>query len=236
MALQGGPQRRPEHPPHLRRGKGGRARQRVQVSHLDEPADEHHDRGRPLGRVGAAEIFNPDATAAAMHGADAVLSAIGASPSRRPISVYSQAGVNLTVAMHRHGVKRLVATTSSAVDPGWRPTGAHFFNWVLDPLINRPLAGTAHADMRRMEAVLRDGDLDWTVVRPSGLFDHPTVTRYQVAEDGADGLFTARTDLAAAMLAQLDDERHVGRAIGVVTTDVRPSLVRVLFREATRAR
>jgi hypothetical protein len=96
------------------------------------------------------------------------------------------------------------------------------FNYVLDPLVNRRVARTAHDDMRRMESYLRDSDLSWTLVRPSGLFSHPSVTDYQVAPDVADGLFTARSDLAAAMLAFAADDRFVHRAMAVITTAVRP--------------
>jgi nucleoside-diphosphate-sugar epimerase len=130
--------------------------------------------------------------------------------------------------MRRHGVKRLVAVSSSVVDPRWRPTGEWLFNHVLDPYLNRVLGRTAHEDMRRMEAVLRGSGLDWTAVRPSGLFNTNAVTSYRTAPDSADGLYTARADLAAAMLAQLTDDRYVGRAMGVVTTDVRPSLIQMI--------
>jgi hypothetical protein len=42
--------------------------------------------------------------------------------------------------------------------------------------------------------------------------------------------------LAAAMLAQLTDGRFVHKAIGVVTTQVRPSIAKVIWTEATRKR
>jgi len=102
----------------------------------------------------------------------------------------------------------------------------------MDPLVNRRLGRTAHEDMRRMEALVRDSDLDWTIVRPSGLFDHPTVTAYHLEENRPDGLFTARADLAASMLAQLADDHFVRRAMGVITTDVRPSILSLIWREA----
>ena len=73
-------------------------------------------------------------------------------------------------------MKRLITVSSSVMDPTWRPTGEFFFNNVMDPLVNRRLGRTAHQDMRRMEALVRDSDLDWTIARPSGLFDHPSVT------------------------------------------------------------
>jgi putative NADH-flavin reductase len=181
-----------------------------------------------------ADVTEPASLDAAIAGGDAVLSVLGAPPSRKPISVYSQGVTAIGAAMRRQGVKRLLAVSSSVLDPRWRPSGEHFFNYVLDPLVNRRVARTAHEDMRRMEALLRAGDLQWTIVRPAGLFSHPRVTDYEVAEDVADGLFTARSDLAAAMLAQAGQERFVGRAMAVITTATRPGIPALIWREAIR--
>ncbi|MEU5964237.1 NAD(P)H-binding protein [Micromonospora parva] len=187
---------------------------------------------RPGLTVVSADVTDPDAVDRAVAGGDAVLSSLGVPLTPKPITVYSTGNANILAAMHRHGVKRLITVSSSVLDPTWRPTGEFFFNNVLDPLFNRRAGRTAHEDMRRMESLVRESDLDWTIARPSGLFDHPTVTRYQVAEDVADGLFTARADLAASMLAQLTDERYVRRAMAVVTTEVRPSIAGLIWREA----
>ncbi|GAA3837808.1 NAD(P)-dependent oxidoreductase [Streptomyces chiangmaiensis] len=186
--------------------------------------------------VADADATDPDAVDAVLEGADAVLSALGVRPGRAPVTLYSRAARTITDAMGRHGVKRLVAISSSVLDPAWRPSGAFFFNHVLDPYVNRVIARTAHDDMRRMEAVLRQSPLDWTVARPSGLFDHPEPTRYVVAQDSADGVFTARADLAAAMLREAVDGRFVRGAMGVVTRDVKPSVPRMIWREAIRKR
>ncbi|RSM57979.1 NAD-dependent epimerase [Actinoplanes sp. ATCC 53533] len=182
--------------------------------------------------VVTADVTDPDSVARAVAGNDAVLSSLGSPPSRKPITVYSQGNANIVAAMRRHGVKRLITVSSSVMDPTWRPSGEFFFNNVMDPLVNRRIARTAHDDMRRMEALVRDSDLAWTIARPSGLFDHPEVTPYQVREDVADGLFTARIDLAASMVAQLTDDRFVQRAMAVITTEVRPSIAGLIWREA----
>jgi uncharacterized protein YbjT (DUF2867 family) len=186
--------------------------------------------------VVAADATDPQAVDAAVAGSDAVLSALGARPSRRPVAVYSEGVRNIVAAMGRHGVRRLVVVSSSVLDPAWRPSGEFFFNHVLDPYVNRVIARTAHQDMRRMEALVRASGLDWTIVRPSGLFDHPEVTAHRLAENSADGLYTARADLAATMLGQLADDRYVRRAVGVITTEVRPGLVGLLRSEAARKR
>ncbi|MGW5668630.1 NAD(P)-dependent oxidoreductase [Micromonospora sp. NPDC003776] len=179
-----------------------------------------------------ADVSDPEAVDRAVAGSDAVLSSLGVPLTPKPITVYSQGNANIVAAMQRHGVRRLITISSSVMDPSWRPTGEFFFNNVMDPLFNRRLGRTAHEDMRRMEAIVRESGLDWTLVRPSGLFDHPTVTGYQVVEDVADGLFTSRTDLAASMVAQLSDDRFVRRAMAVITTEVRPSIAGLIWREA----
>ncbi|MCX5065575.1 NAD(P)H-binding protein [Micromonospora lupini] len=179
-----------------------------------------------------ADVADPDAVDRAVAGSDAVLSSLGVPLSPRPISVYSRGNAHIVAAMNRHRVRRLVTVSSSVLDPTWRPSGEFFFNNVLDPLFNRRVGRTAHEDMRRMETLVRSSDLDWTIARPSGLFDHPTTTRYEVAENVADGLFTARADLAASMLAQVTDDQFVRRAMAVITTEVRPSIAGLLWREA----
>ncbi|SEK78813.1 NAD(P)-dependent oxidoreductase [Streptacidiphilus jiangxiensis] len=185
----------------------------------------------------AVDATRPGALDAAVEGADAVLSALGAKPGRAPVSLYSSGIAGTVDAMARHGVKRLLAISSSALDPAWRPSGEFFFNHVLDPYVNRVVARTAHEDMRRMEALLIAADtLEWTLVRPSGLFDHPVVTAYRTAPDSADGVFTSRADLAAAMLRELDEGAFVRAAMGVATVDTRPGLAKLLREEVLRKR
>lgn len=189
---------------------------------------------RPGLAVAVADATDPTAVDAAIAGTDAVLSALGARFSKETVTTYSASATAITEAMTRHGVKRLLAVSSSIADPNWRPTGAHFFNHVLDPLVNRRLGRTLHEDVRRMEAVIRRTDLDWTLIRPSGLFEHPVVTDYHAAETSADGVFTARADLAASMLRELEERRYVRTAMGVITTAVKPNIAKLIWHEGVK--
>ncbi|WP_042378942.1 NAD(P)-dependent oxidoreductase [Streptacidiphilus melanogenes] len=191
---------------------------------------------RPGLATVAADATREGVLDAVVADADAVLSALGVQPSRAPVSLYSTGIANAVAAMERQGVKRLLAVSSAALDPAWRPSGEFFFNHVLDPYVNRVVARSAHEDMRRMEAVLADSTLDWTVVRPSGLFDHASVTSYRTAPRSADGLYTARADLAAAMLRETAEKAHLRGAMGVVTVDARPGFLRLLREEVLRKR
>ncbi|MGW7071782.1 NAD(P)-dependent oxidoreductase [Streptomyces sp. NPDC054855] len=189
---------------------------------------------RPGLSVAVADATDPAAVDAAIEKTDAVLSALGARFSKETITPYSAGATAITGAMARHGIKRLLAVSSSITDVNWRPTGAHFFNHVLDPLVNRRLGRTLHEDMRRMETQIRHSDLDWTLVRPSGLFEHPAVTNYRTAQSSADGVFTARADLAASMLRELEERRYVRAAMGVVTTDVKPNIAKLIWNEGVK--
>jgi putative NADH-flavin reductase len=181
--------------------------------------------------VVGADVNDTDAVDAAIAGSDAVLSALGVSYSRKPISVYSQGVTNIIAAMHRHGVKRLVVVSSAPLDPAYRASDSSFFTRVMEPLFMRRPGRTTYEDMRRMESLVRASDLDWTIIRSCWLFDAAAVTDYRLAENSAGGMFTARADLAASMLAQLADDRFVRKVIGVTTTAGTPSIIRQIWRE-----
>jgi putative NADH-flavin reductase len=181
--------------------------------------------------VAGADVADPDAVEAAVAGSDAVLSALGVAYSRKPITVYSRGAGSIIAAMHRHDVQRLVVVSSAPLDPAYRASDSWFFTRVLEPLFMRRPGRTAYDDMRRMESLVGASDLDWTIIRSRWLFDAPSVSDYRQAEHGADGMFTARADLAASMLAQLADDRFVRRTVGVTTTVGTPSVIGQLWRE-----
>ena len=111
------------------------------------------------------------------------------------------------------------------VEQAWR---------VMQPLVMRKPGRTLYEDNRRMEELVRDSELDWTIVRACWLFNSPGVTDYQVTEGNARGMFTARTDFAACMLAQLADEPWVRKTIGVTTTTGTPRIVQQIWHEGIK--
>jgi nucleoside-diphosphate-sugar epimerase len=134
--------------------------------------------------------------------------------------------------MSQHGVKRLVVVSSSATEPHHHAAGGFLMNHVIQPLVTATIGKTTYADMRRMEELVRDSDLEWTIVRPSGLFDAPGVTSYELHEDQAPGIFTSRADLAACLLEQAADGRFVRKAVAVTTSEGVPTLFHMLRQEA----
>ncbi len=183
-----------------------------------------------------ADVFDPDAVDAAISGSDSVLSTLGVPFGRQPITAYSAGTQHIASAMARHGLSRLVVVGSSAVDAEDSPEAGFFFNKVLQPFITRVIGKTAYDDMRRMESLVRATDLNWTIMRASGLFDTSKVTDYSVTENWTGGRFTARADLAAAMLQQLTDDRFLRTTAAVSTTSVTPGILQLIWREGIKKR
>jgi uncharacterized protein YbjT (DUF2867 family) len=87
-------------------------------------------------------------------------------------------------------------------------------------------------DMRRMEALVRASDLDWTIIRPSGLFATDGVTDYVVAENFVPHRFTSRADLADFLLRQATDTEFVRKAAAVATLSPQPTVLELIRNEA----
>jgi uncharacterized protein YbjT (DUF2867 family) len=186
-------------------------------------------------RVAAADALDPAAVADVVRGHDRVISTLGVPYTREPVTIFSAGARNIVDAMHRHGLRRLVCVTSIGVHPELPPDEKLIFRKVVAPILlsmGRPL----YEDARRMEDIVRASDLDWTIVRPSGLFDTETVSDYRVvvAPDRIPGMFTSRTDLADLLLRETLDDRHVRACVEVITTHGTPNYLSVFLREALR--
>lgn len=183
-------------------------------------------------RVMQGDVFDRASVERAVAGQDAVLSTLGVPFSRRPITVYSEGIAHIVRAMDHYGVRRLVCVSSSATDGAHDTGGGFIFDKVLQPLIISTIGQTTYADMRRMESLVKQSDLDWTIVRPSGLFETPTVTRYQTAEEQIQGQFTSRADLADCMLQQLTSNQYLRKVVAVATFAAHPSMLSFLLGES----
>ena len=181
--------------------------------------------------VARADVLDPDALDTVIEGSDAVLSTLGAPFGKEPVEVYCRGVQHALDAMKKHGVHRLVVVSSGAVTGEDEPTGGFLFNRVLQPYVTRVLGRTVYDDMRRMEAIVTGSDTEWTILRPSGLFELPGVTDFSITEEHGPGRFTSRTDLAAAMVLQLSGTRFVGKVAHVITTEGTPSLLSMMWRE-----
>jgi uncharacterized protein YbjT (DUF2867 family) len=182
----------------------------------------------------AGDVHDAAAVASAIDGTDAVVSTLGVPFAKTPITVYSDGVTNIIAGMHAGDIKRLVCVSSSAVGPHPEPLGGFVFEKIMQPYVVNKLGRTLYDDMRRMEAVVAGSDLNWTIVRPSGLFEAPAVSNYGVAIDTIGYRFTARIDLADCLLRQAVDETYVRSTIAVATPSAKPSMLKLIWQEGIR--
>jgi uncharacterized protein YbjT (DUF2867 family) len=75
----------------------------------------------------------------------------------------------------------------------------------------------AYADHGRQEHVVEESDLDWTIVRPSAFTDRSPGPFRHGFDGSAQGMLLkiGRSDVAAFLLAQVQDGTYLGRTVSV---------------------
>jgi len=155
-----------------------------------------------------ADLEAIDAAALAEHlaGADAVVFAAGAGPSSgaaRKDTVDRGAAALLADAAVRAGVRRHLQVSAMGVDDA--PAGDEVFAVYL-----RAKAAA--------EQDLRSRDLNWTILRPGGLTDEPASGTVRLEPHVESGKI-ARDDVAAVLVALLDEPRTAGKTLELVGGD-----------------
>lgn len=149
----------------------------------------------------------PAATIAeAIAGADAVVFAAGAGPgsgAARKETVDYEGAVKLVEAAQTAGAQRYLMISSMGADNP--PPGDQVFNVYL------------RAKARADQAVM-DSDRAWTIVRPGRLTNDPGTGRVTLARHVQRGE-VPREDVAAVIVAALDDDRTIGHVFELVGGD-----------------
>jgi putative NADH-flavin reductase len=184
--------------------------------------------------VVAADVTEPDGVERVLStGPQAVISTFGVPYSRNAITVYSQGAANITRAMTIHGVQRLVCVSSTTVATEEAPGESLFWRKAVIPLLRNVAGRTLYDDMQRMEEIVQGASLDWTVVRPAGLFDAVEPTDdYEVAPRHLPGRFTSRADLADILIREATEPQHSRSIIEVITRSGPPHPMKTFLKEA----
>jgi uncharacterized protein YbjT (DUF2867 family) len=185
--------------------------------------------------VAEADVRNASSLVDVVRGSDAVLSTLGVPFSTRPIDTYSVGVRNIVEAMRASGVRRLAVVSSTGAYPYPNRRDTPFALRMFEPVITRTIGKTTYDDQRRMEEIVRASGLDWTIVRPSGLFDLPEPTNYVAGEVDPIGGFTARIDLADYLVELAGDSSAAGKTVIVSTTENTPTMWQMIRREAFKS-
>jgi putative NADH-flavin reductase len=154
--------------------------------------------------------LNQQDVRAALVGVDAVVQSLGVGLGElfSPVTLFSEATRVLVAAMTAQGVKRLLCVTGFGA--GDSRASIHCLQRVPFQLA----FGRAYADKSIQEQLIKDSELDWTIVRPGVLMNGRVTGRYQVLVEPKtwrNGLI-ARADVADFLVTQLDQSTYVHKA------------------------
>ena len=137
-------------------------------------------------------------------GADVVISTIGASDYKHPVSLYSLAAQALVGALKGTPHQRLIVLSAGGATI--EKNDPLLFRLIVKPLLQR-VYHYLYEDMLRMERVLETSNLDWTILRLSYLNNKPGKGVYRTAHNAAVryGFSINRADVAHYIVGHLAD-------------------------------
>jgi putative NADH-flavin reductase len=157
------------------------------------------------------DLLNGEELERVLEGHDAVVSGFGprAPVSKADANLLQQFAVALKGAMLHAGVMRVVVESVAFL----------FKDSIVPPayLLGRLLFPGIVADASAMERVLRESELDWTIVRPPRLTDTPYTGKYRVREGHMPrfGFTISRADVADFMIKSVESHVSSRKIVGV---------------------
>lgn len=161
----------------------------------------------PRLRVVGGDLFNAAEMAAAIRGADAILSAFGP-VVLRPTHQRRDFGRTLVEALHAASVDRFIHVSSAFL---FRDGGP------LIKVMANTLFYNVTADGRDSEKEMSQPDLRWTIVRPPRLTDGPLSGRARIVAGHLPrgGFTVSRADVAAFMLQEAVAPQFIRQVVGI---------------------
>lgn len=158
----------------------------------------------PRLEIAAGDIRQPETFEKYLDGHDAVISAIG-EKNREPTTLYSEGARNLLNMMKRKGIKRAFFISAQAIEIS---PAQPFWARLVTKYIVQKLFGNGYADQRIMEKLVKQSDIDWTIMRPPRLTDGPATGRYRFAINKflKNCFKISRADVAHFMLVNLQNQ------------------------------
>lgn len=161
-------------------------------------------------------VLNPQTVASVLHRQEAVIQClgVGGKGDGKPTNFISDATKVIVVEMQKQQIKRLIAMSnvgagnSIAFQP-W------FFTKIILPYFMKWLKVIID-DKNRMEPIIMNSNLDWTIVRCPNIVDKPSKGTCNATLDGKDlKLSVTLPDLSKFMIDQLTQTAYIKQAPSV---------------------
>lgn len=137
---------------------------------------------------------------------DAIISAIGSGGigNDKPTTLYSGGAATVLAQMKKTNARRIFFISSTAMEIS--PLNSFFIRF-MGRYVMSSILKHMFDDIRRMEAVVKSSEADWTLIRPP-LLTNGTQTgqyRYAINEFLPDCVKISRADLAHFMIQHIED-------------------------------
>jgi len=194
-------------------GRTGRAvvEQAAAAGHEVTALVRSHDYNVPGVTVRVGDARDAGTVEAAVSGQDAVIDTAGGKTPYKHTTLETDVAATIVAAMQRHGVRRLVVT--STIGEGDSTANTPFYVKILLATFLRG----AKPDKAGMESAVSGSELDWVISRPAVLTDKPATGNARVfSTDSREQAHSiTRADLAAFLVAQLISDDHLREAVTV---------------------
>ena len=159
------------------------------------------------------DVLKPDTLEAHLKNKDAVISAIGKN-SFKKTTLYSKGNKNLINAMEKAGTNRAFFISASGLEVN--PTHNLMVKFATK-FILQTLLRNMYADLWRMERIIKDSHIDWTIMRPPKLLDKAVTGDYRIAVDKylEKGFSIARADVAHFMIHNIGNPSVLKKTVEI---------------------
>ena len=159
--------------------------------------------------VTRGDVLDKQALLTALAGQDAVVYAIGVK-STGPTTLFSQSTRLLISAMEQQGVARLICITGVGAGET-KGHGGFLYDHVIFPLFTK----NRYADKERQEELIRQSNLDWTIVRPAPFNETRPHRDFQIVTEVGNVVLrkVSRGEVASFVISELETRRYVRRVV-----------------------
>jgi putative NADH-flavin reductase len=160
-------------------------------------------------RLVNGDVFDISAVKQAVQGQEAVICTLG-SNSLTKTTVRGEGTANIVKAMEEEHVDRLIVVSAMGTGESWSELS------FTNKLFYATLLRSSRRDHEAQETAVRKSNLNWTIVRPSGLTEGALTGSYAIGEtiQGKSSQIT-RADVAHAILKELDEDTFVHMAVTI---------------------
>jgi putative NADH-flavin reductase len=154
------------------------------------------------------DVLDQSAAERCVEGSGAVVCVLGTRPGADPVE--ARGTEHILAAMHKQGVRRLIAVTSMGVGDSIHQVPA-FFRVLMKLTLKRIMQAK-----EEQERLIMASGLDWTIVRPGGLTDGPRTGSYRSGLDKSiKATRVSRADVADFIVRELANGQYIGAAPAV---------------------